>query len=201
MGSILHHLPPDYDGYVLGAGKLYDWYQPQLQDAHVLALRGPLTAAGYKGHPVLADPGILAPDLVTVETKLWSTGVIPHLTDTRLETMREFTSAPDSVVIHPWRDPLWVVRTIGECRRIVTSSLHGLIVADAFGIPRRFVYSPTLDSPHEGGRFKFDDYSASIGLPLEVGTFQLASRDRISDMRDLLFDVFEQFGEEMGNNG
>jgi len=197
IGSILHHLPPDFAGTVLGCGNLYPTFTPQLQNATVLALRGPLTAPGYKGGHAIGDPGLLAPELVTPTTKVWRTAIVPHLTDHKLETMREFVAGPDSIVVHPWRDPLWVAQTIAESRRVVTSSLHGTILADAFGIPRRVIHSTTLDNPNEGGRFKWQDYSAAIDMPIEVGKFQLANRDKINDIRDQLADAFEVFGKSV----
>jgi len=45
-----------------------------------------------------------------------------------------------------------------SCNRIVTSSLHGLIIADTYGIPNAFLASNTP----KGGIFKYLDYFASV---------------------------------------
>lgn len=51
------------------------------------------------------------------------------------------------------------VAEISACETIVTSSLHGLITADALGIPAVWV---GLDPAHEMGDFKFADYEAAV---------------------------------------
>lgn len=195
VGSIIEHLPPDYDGTILGTGKLFERTRLKLERANILALRGPLTAVGIKGDYVLGDPGLLCDGLVRVEAKLFDTGVLPHWSDKTLTSRSEF-HGPHTVMINPADDPLHVIRTIGECRRLVTSSLHGMIIADAFGIPRRMIYTPMMNS--DGGKFKFFDYSTSIGMPLEIGKFQIANTHRVEDLRNGLHDAFEQFGHEVG---
>ena len=45
-----------------------------------------------------------------------------------------------------------------SCRQIVTSSLHGLVVADAYGLLSAWLESSTP----KGGEFKFHDYFASV---------------------------------------
>jgi hypothetical protein len=62
------------------------------------------------------------------------------------------------------RDPdvLATVRTIASCDFVVSSSLHGLIAADAFGIPNVWVrWSDRV----AGGSWKFLDYFRSVGRP------------------------------------
>jgi hypothetical protein len=52
-----------------------------------------------------------------------------------------------------------VVREIAACAAVLTTSLHGLIVADAYGIPA--VWS-TLAPDLIGGTFKFHDYESVV---------------------------------------
>ena len=108
---------------------------------------------------------------------------MPHWSDKELAA--KFTQLVpkqySKIVIAPNGDPLEILRTIGACKRIVTSSLHGMIVADAFGIPRRTELCSQME--REGGRFKFDDYSASIQMPLELGKMQEPSRERVEDVQ------------------
>src|SRR5258708_4892822 len=58
IGSLLEHIPPYYDGYILGTGKLYPDSKLQLytNTAKILALRGPLSASGISGDYALGDP-------------------------------------------------------------------------------------------------------------------------------------------------
>lgn len=189
VGSILEHIPTTRATWptIVGAGKL--WANSDVRfiaRANVLALRGPLSARGLPGDYALGDPGLLANELVTVETKRHLLGVVPHWSDTWLARDPRFTRY-NPVVIDPRGDPLEVIRTIGECHKIVSSSLHGIILADAFGIPRRIEYTPRFD--REGGTFKFRDYSAAIRTPFVIGKTIQASRFAVDDRKSELYDV------------
>jgi pyruvyltransferase len=194
VGSILGNwIKSDYNGIILGSGKLFsDALVPS--HATVLALRGPLTALGVKGHFVLGDPGLLADELVTIDPKAHNLGLVPHWSDHTLALDPQYTKF-DPLIIHSSGDPLGVIKKIGSCRRIVSSSLHGLIVADAFNIPRKF--SPTADWAREGGVFKVRDHCAAVGLTFAADgkhEMQQANSSRIADLKSGLWDAFSTFG-------
>jgi hypothetical protein len=195
VGSIIDMLPDNgtYKGAIVGAGVLRGGtdVRNRLRNANIYALRGPLTAAGIKGSFALGDGGLLANELVSVD-KEYNLGILAHWTDHELQ--HRF-SQWEPRIIHPNADPLIVIREIGKCRKLVTSSLHGVIVADAFGIPRRIEYSKTLD--REGGDFKFRDYHAALSMPLELGKTARPSQRRIEDMQSELFDAFEALGDDI----
>lgn len=198
-GSILEHIPPLWDGHVLGAGRLYeDSYLHLYTDtAKIWAVRGPLSAMAMPHQDfALGDPGLLADEMVYVHNRDIGLGIVPHHTDKTLAARPEWYGDWKTVTINPAGDPLEVLKMIGRCQRIVTSSLHGLITADAFGIPRRFEPNPTA-SRYEGGPFKFLDYSKSINTPLEPGKMIEASRFQVEDRKHELFDAFRAFGKEM----
>lgn len=192
-GSVLEHIPPFWSGCIVGSGRLRENSRLSLGSGSptVMAIRGPLSARGIKGTFALGDPGLLADELVTVETKRYALGIVPHWSDTELATDPRFARY-NPKIIDPRGDPLDVIRTIGECRKIVASSLHGIIVADAFGIPRRFEYTPRFD--REGGTFKFRDYSASIRTPFQPGVTMEANRFHVEDRKHELYDVFRALG-------
>src|ERR1700690_1378420 len=62
IGSLLEHIPPMWDGYILGSGKLFEFSRLQLhtKTAKILAIRGPLSARGIPGSFAIGDPGLLA---------------------------------------------------------------------------------------------------------------------------------------------
>lgn len=188
VGSVLEHLPHDWAGIVAGSGRLWEKVGTPLPNATVLGVRGPLTARGMQGDPVLGDPGLLADELVTVD-KQWNLGLVPHWSDHELE-YRFAQWKP--VIIRPDEDPLEVVRLIGSCRKIVSSSLHGVIVADAFGIPRRIEMTPRFEK--EGGDFKFRDHNAAVGVKHEIGVTQEAARWKVQDRQHELYDMLHEVG-------
>lgn len=193
VGSILEHLPQSFSGVIAGCGKLHEHSLVDFPNARILALRGPLTAKGVKGNYVLGDPGLLADELVPTQDKLYDLGIVPHWTDKTLATNPMFTKY-NPLIISPLQNPLDVIRQIGQCKKIVSSSLHGIILADAFSIPRRIEIPPrALSHPNqEGGLFKWHDYSRSINMKLEIGVTQEPDRNIIIDKQNELFDVFEE---------
>ncbi len=191
VGSVIEHIPNGWDGRIVGAGKLHEESLFPVGRTRILALRGPLTAKGLRGDFALGDLGLLANELVRVETKRHALGIVPHWSDGELALREEFVRYKP-LVIDPRGDPLDVIAEIGACEKIVCSSLHGMILADAFGIPRRFEYAARLDS--EGGTFKFRDYSESIRTPFEVGKTLLANRQAIDDVKSALYDVVRSLG-------
>lgn len=190
VGSVLEQVPASWEGWIAGAGKIARDSKLTLDKAQVLGVRGPLSAEGL-GDVAIGDPGLLAPDLVQVETRDVKLGIVPHWSDTRLAYDHRFLFTDDRIVISPWQDPLDVVAQIGRCERIVTSSLHGVIVADAFGLPRRTEVAERFKHDiYEGNMFKFEDYNASVGLSFRVGEMQHANWHTICDRRDEVYDMY-----------
>ena len=198
IGSVLEHVPPLWDGYILGAGRLIENSRLHLVQtttgvsAKILAIRGPLSARGIPGTYSLGDPGILANELVGLQEKKWDLGIIPHWQDVSLAARFQRLVKPPSTVkiIYPGNDPLEVLRQIGSCRRIVTSSLHGMIAADAFGIPRRVEMCAALN--RDGGDFKFRDYNAALKFDLKFGVMQEPQQCRVEDVKFEIYDAFKE---------
>lgn len=193
-GSILHHMPQDWHGFVLGTGSLYPDSEFPRQ-ATYMALRGPLTAKlvygsdEYPSDIALGDPGLLANELVTPGHRTWDLGIVPHWSDTELAQRFMHKGA---LVIDVAADPLLVVKQISECKGIVSSSLHGIIVADSLGIPRRTEMTPGF--ARDGGDWKFRDHNAAVNLPFKVGEWQKPVFSLVEDRQHELYDVFRSYG-------
>lgn len=197
VGSVLEHIPSQWPGYVLGAGRLYPDRRLLIdKTTTVLGLRGPLTAAAWDEDVAIGDPGLLADELVGSQSRIYDLGIVPHWSDTELAKNPHYFGKWSTTVIDPTWHPLTVVRMIGQCKKIVASSLHGIIVADAFGIPRKFEYTPRFDK--EGGIFKFQDYSASIGAEFEVGKLIRANAHRVDDRKSELYDAYKLLNTLLG---
>jgi pyruvyltransferase len=130
------------------------------------ALRGPLTAGLLLGHTVavLGDPGLLAPRLLPDRAlpKRHALGIVPHYKDARLRCIAElsahFGGAP---VIDVFEAPVRVIERIAACHVIVSSSLHGLVVAEALGIPAVWLVA---SGQVRGAGWKFRDYYGAFGV-------------------------------------
>lgn len=193
VGSLLDKIPSDYKGIIAGAGKLHEETKLSFPNAQILGVRGPLTARGLKGNFILADPALLSDHLVPLRDKQYNLGLVPHWSDTELEHDKRFLKF-DPKIIRVKDDPLKVITEIGLCKKIVSSSLHGIIVADAFNIPRRIEMAPWMLSrpKQEGGTFKWLDYSASIGVELQIGITQEIDRHKILEKQYDLYEMFEE---------
>ncbi|MGN6219644.1 MAG: polysaccharide pyruvyl transferase family protein [Microbacterium sp.] len=161
VGSVLEFLPPDFDGVIWGSGLMNDAARP-LPKARVLAVRGPLTGEriGAPGDAAFGDPGLLVSRRMRRPVPRWDVGFVPHghhRSHVGLAALAEATAGSRVVNVH--QSARRTVREIAACRLIVTTSLHGLVTADAFGIPAVWT---TLDPPLGGGDFKFRDYEAAV---------------------------------------
>jgi pyruvyltransferase len=172
-GSILESLPPGYTGNILGSGAMYRKTQLDLRTANVHALRGRLTQDRclLSSTPVLGDPGLLAYLFAKPTPKTHSYGIIPHYTDKQHPQLADH---PEALVIDIQSGVQNVIDQAASCERIVSSSLHGLVLADSLGIPNHWVI---LNGHLVGGTFKFEDYySLYDEQPILVGNITEALR-------------------------
>lgn len=196
VGSVLDVLKRDWTGIVAGAGKLRENHHVILPGAKILGVRGPLTARGLRGVRdtlALGDPGLLANELV-VAHKEYALGLVPHWSDNNLEHRPEFLKY-NPLIIRPSGNPLEVIRKIGSCRKIVASSLHGIIVADAFGMERRIEMTERFNN--EGGSYKFRDHDRAVGVEHEIGVTKLAPKYIVQNRKDEIWDMLREVPGEL----
>lgn len=211
VGSVLEHIPPTWGGYILGSGRLlssglsvaggYEGKRIRLTKSKIISLRGPLSARGLSGCSKITfgDPGLLADELVGPQEKIYDLGILPHWSDKELVPRFQAMNIKGRIkILKPTSNPLTVVRQIGQCRRLVTSSLHGIIVADAFGnTPRRLELASSLSNKTEGGDFKFRDYHASIQMPYMPGLMAEPQRWVVEDVKYAIYDAFKVLEKEL----
>lgn len=128
----------------------------------ILAVRGPLTqkVIGCDKIAAFGDPGLLASRMIEKVTSVNKIGIVPHYVDKNHPVVRELQSDKSFTVIDVEQEWHRVLAQISACDLILSSSLHGLIVADSYGIPNsRLSFSDAI----VGGDFKFFDYGLSVG--------------------------------------
>ena len=142
----------------------------------ILAVRGPSTREhilnqGWECPEVYGDPVLLLPEVYQPDIpKRYDVGIIPHYIDKD----NEWVSNQNAFIIDITKDPFDVVDDILRCDRILSSSLHGLIVADAYGIPSVWI---ELSDKVVGKGFKFRDYFRSTN---RVGAYCDLRKDDVS---------------------
>jgi len=136
----------------------------------ILAVRGKKTAAifeqyGLGNNSVYGDPALLFPSLYKPKnTRKYKLGIVPHYTEVDFFMKNKKFNSDEIKIITPLvknGDYLNIIDQISECENIASSSLHGLILADAYNIPSlRF----TLSDKIIGGDFKYQDYYSGVGI-------------------------------------
>ncbi|MBM6662069.1 polysaccharide pyruvyl transferase family protein [Marseilla massiliensis] len=144
----------------------------------VLAVRGPLTRQylierGVDCPDVYGDPALLlskyyAPN----KEKKYKFGLIPHFLDQNEEFFQYMQKLGDDVIfINVRKYGTWknFIDQVCSCEFVFSSSLHGLIIADAFGIPNIWCQ---FSHKMEDDGFKFRDYLMSVNKhnlrPVEI---------------------------------
>ena len=175
-GSIIGMTGPDC--IVWGSGIMHANEQICAQ-ATLLAVRGPLTRQlaiknGVHCPHVYGDPALLLPRLYCPPVKHCSgIGMALHFSD-RPRLMGSVNLA-DGLRLVDMQDPIEsVIDQIRSCELIISTSLHGLIVSHAYGIPAVWAEFKPLPS---GDGSKFRDYLQSIDCsirePLRLSPDQL----------------------------
>lgn len=136
---------------------------PPLPSVRIHALRGHASASmfGPQCRPAYGDPGLLTARAVNAPPTRFRVGVVPHLWHRDLPVVRQAVDRLSARLIDVTSDPEMVIEQIASCDVVFSSSLHGLVVADSFGIPNWW----TSAAPEPfGGEFKFLDYYSVFGL-------------------------------------
>lgn len=120
---------------------------------------------------VFGDPGLLCDQLIPNHNnilKQYDLGIVPHYSEREHPKLLAFMkNNPEVAFVDIFSETLSFLQKLTTCRFILSSSLHGLIAADALGIPNcRFKLSKNII----GGDFKFQDYYSifDIALPTSV---------------------------------
>lgn len=215
IGSLMHLISKKY------AGRIRDWRGPRssrhrpvlwgtgvmrpvptefLDHVDIALLRGPVSAAllGIKDCK-FGDPGLLAPRVFKPGQRQDQIGLVPHWTSMDDPRIAQLCADEARVRLIDPRDPVEdVCLAISECAHVVASSLHGLIVADSYGIPNTWLDPVSLSY------LKYHDYAGSVGRAMasprtlddvvqsltRLPTGSLPYADEIDAARDALVSSF-----------
>jgi hypothetical protein len=131
----------------------------------IKSVRGPLTRKrlieiGCYCPPTYGDPGLLLPLYYNpIITKKYKLGIIPH--HIHYDKINEmYQNSEEIKVINLINKNIeLVIDDILSCQKTISSSLHGIIVSDAYNIPNIWV---KFDNRIKGDDTKFHDYFKSI---------------------------------------
>jgi len=169
IGTLLNGTPKDFSGYIFGTGM--DELTKEFPNAVVLGVRGKLTQKNLgleNSSLVLGDPGLLVSYIFPEKLKKeWVLGIIPHFFDKNEKVIESWKNKFNTNVkfIDVQRSPEVVISEIKKCQYIISSSLHGLITADAFDIPNAMFAIRTNKTRDD---YKYLDYYSTLGIEMFV---------------------------------
>ncbi|MCH2489675.1 MAG: polysaccharide pyruvyl transferase family protein [Flavobacteriales bacterium] len=158
------------------------------KNATFAAVRGPksrerLQELGYSCPEVYGDPALLLSHYYKPHVKkTHRIGIIPHYIDHE-QVAAWYANDPSVKVINLIGDDVAAITNeILSCKQTVSSSLHGVIVSHAYGIPSVWTrYSEKLS----GDNIKFEDYFLSVGLTPYTGNL-VQQAETVTAMEDLV---------------
>lgn len=163
IGSILSHVTENC--VVWGSGIISKEYP--IKKALFLAVRGPQTRKhlieqGYDVPEVYGDPALLLPNYYNPKVeKKYKYGIVPHYNDFKV-VKDWFLTRKDIHIIDMMTNGVEAkTREFLVCEKIVSSSLHGIIIAHAYGIPA--VWQKFSDNVF-GDDIKYRDYMESVKI-------------------------------------
>ncbi len=146
-------------------GKLLKKKDYQFTTLDIRSVRGPLTRNFIMQHfaidcpEVYGDPALLIPyffpEFKKKENPSYDYIIIPHYSEESMFNKAEW----DNVVYStdPWNE---AIEKILDSRFVISSSLHGIIIAEAYGIPARL-----LRVSNNEPLFKYQDYYFGTNRP------------------------------------
>ena len=163
IGSVM--FAATYNDLIWGTGVIAETQRlrPLNQD-NIFATRGPKTRQflmnlGYSVPEIYGDPALLYPQIYNPEIKVtheW--GIIPHYIDVNHPMVQTLVKRGVKFIDICAGEKEFIDQ-LKSVKKVLSSSLHGLISADTYGIPNARI---NLTGKLAGGDFKFEDYALSV---------------------------------------
>ncbi|HEY5792849.1 MAG TPA: polysaccharide pyruvyl transferase family protein, partial [Chthoniobacterales bacterium] len=174
VGSIARLARKDSVVWGSGIARASDSIEPR---ARWCAVRGPQTAqclskAGGQVPAAMGDPALLLPRVRKKAASAGGIALIPHVSQISWIEENLKIASPEGAevkLLSPLCDSLEAIDAfidaISRADLVLSSSLHGLIVAHAYGIPAAWIQLKNGAPAVTGDGVKFADHLESVGLP------------------------------------
>lgn len=144
----------------------------KIKPLRVAAVRGPLTrdyllSKGIDCPEVYGDPALLFPKFYQPKVeKKYKLGIIPHFKDKGSVKVKELSNHKEILIIDIQNCKDWqtFINDIVSCEAIISSSLHGIIISDAYNVPNTWAELGKKNLK----RFTFNDYFMSVGKGMKT---------------------------------
>jgi len=183
-GSILSEADENCTVWGAGIGSTSEKINPKTK---ILSVRGPISRAwamrsGAECPDVCGDPGMLMPLLYDpTSSGPARVGVIPHFVDQVHVFSSDLAQDQNAKMIDILDTPESVADAVVGCEFVVSSSLHGLVVSMAYGVPCVWVkFSDRIC----GDGIKYYDFAMSVGVN-QFECFDVSSAITIDSMLGL----------------
>lgn len=172
--------------YIWGAGFLSN--NDPFDGGKVYAVRGKFTRSrllkmGVNCPEVYGDPAILLPLVFPLNIEKNHISIIPHYVD--YDDLHLRFSDRFQIIKLESEEVEKITKEIASSSFVLSTSLHGIIVAHAYGIPAIWIKNKETSS--DG--IKFKDYFSSVGIPLYEGFDEL---DIILKDKDSVIKFFKE---------
>lgn len=154
----------------------------------IISVRGELTRAYCMEHGLgqptsIGDPALLLPWYYQPMPlpKRYKLGIVLHTIDSDSEVVSQMVREDRDILVirmtgyKKWTD---IVDGICSCDGIASSSLHGLIAADAYGVPNCWIRLENVLPSF----FKFHDYASSVGREDLQEPLHVTRADQMNEM-------------------
>jgi len=189
IGSILHSVNTN-NSFIWGSGFISSNDKIPKIPKKVFAVRGKLTrelllAQGVDCPQIYGDPALLYPIFYNPKIqKKYKVGIIPHYIDANHIWLNNINQDKTIKIINILDDINKVVDELLSCDCIISSSLHGLIIADSYNIPSLWV---EFSDKVIGKGFKFRDYFTSVDR-YDKSPIKINNNTKISDILNQFYD-------------
>lgn len=168
-GSILNNNVSNAIVWGCGVANSNDRITPKTK---IAAVRGRLTGKlcreqGVPFDEIYGDPALLLPRFYNPQRNVkYKLGIIPHYVDLKIviDALGHSSEQLESMgikIINPLDDVETVVDNIVQCEKTISSSLHGIITSNAYGVPSLWT---KFSDGVLGDGFKFLDYFSTTNI-------------------------------------